>query len=153
MKLTERTDAQVEDPSGQVIYDQKNKADGRFSFNTKVGGEYKTCFMAPDISTSRKTKISLDWKTGVAATDWDAIAKKENLDAMALELMRLEETIKEVYDQMLLMKKREAEMRDLNEATNSRVAWFSVFSLLVCITVAGWQLWYLKRFFERKKVL
>ena len=72
---------------------------------------------------------------------------------MGKELMRLEETIKEVYDQMLLMKKREAEMRDLNEATNSRVAWFSVFSLLVCIAVAGWQLWYLKRFFERKKVL
>lgn len=143
----------MEDPSGHVLYDQKNKADGTFSFNTKVAGEYKTCFMAPDIATSRKTKITLEWKTGVAATDWDAIAKKENLDAMGKELMRLEETIKEVYDQMLLMKKREAEMRDLNEATNSRVAWFSVFSLLVCITVAGWQLWFLKRFFERKKVL
>ena len=48
---------------------------------------------------------------------------------------------------------REAEMRDLNELTNSRVAWFGIMSLLVCLGVAGWQLWHLKTFFERKKLL
>jgi hypothetical protein len=48
---------------------------------------------------------------------------------------------------------REAEMRDLNELTNSRVAWFGIMSLFVCLGVAGWQLWHLKTFFERKKLL
>lgn len=30
------------------------------------------------------------------------------------------------------------------EATNARVAWFSIGSLVVCLVLAGWQLWYLK---------
>ena len=62
------------------------------------------------------TKIKLDWKTGVAATDWGAIAKKENLDAMATELRKLEETVKEIHDEMLYLRKREEDMRNLNGA-------------------------------------
>ena len=44
-------------------------------------------------------------------------------------------------------------MRDLSEVTNSRVAWFSILSLGVCVASAGWQLWYLRRFFKRRKLL
>ena len=48
---------------------------------------------------------------------------------------------------------REEEMQELNRATNSRMAWLSFLSLGVCIAVAGLQLWHLKTFFERKKLL
>ena len=41
----------------------------------------------------------------------------------------------------------------LAEATNSRVAWLSITSLLVCVALAVWQVVYLKGFFERKKLL
>jgi hypothetical protein len=41
----------------------------------------------------------------------------------------------------------------LAEETNSRVAWYSIFSLLVCIAATGAQLYFLKRFFTRKKLL
>ena len=39
------------------------------------------------------------------------------------------------------------------EATNARVAWFNIVSVLVCVGLAAWQLFYLKRFFTRKKLL
>jgi hypothetical protein len=39
------------------------------------------------------------------------------------------------------------------EATNARVAWFSVGSLLICVVLAAWQLYYLKQFFTKKKLL
>lgn len=39
------------------------------------------------------------------------------------------------------------------EETNTRVAWFSIFSLAVCVASAGFQLIYLKKFFQRKKLL
>jgi len=35
------------------------------------------------------------------------------------------------------------------EATNARVAWFSVGSLLICVVLAAWQLYYLKQFFHK----
>ena len=48
---------------------------------------------------------------------------------------------------------REGEMRGVSEATNARVAWFSIMSLGVCLSAAGAQIWYLKRYFHKKKLI
>lgn len=48
---------------------------------------------------------------------------------------------------------REEEMQQLNRSTNAKMATFSFLSLGVCLSVAGLQLWHLKTFFERKKLL
>lgn len=39
------------------------------------------------------------------------------------------------------------------ELTNARIAWFSIGALLTCVGMAGVQLWNLRRFFIRKKIL
>ena len=39
------------------------------------------------------------------------------------------------------------------ESTNARLAWYSIASLFVCVFSGVWQLWYLRRFFQRKKLL
>ena len=44
-------------------------------------------------------------------------------------------------------------MRDVVELTNTRVAYFGVLGLILCAGLAGLQLWYLKTYFERKKIL
>lgn len=48
---------------------------------------------------------------------------------------------------------READMREVSESTNARVAWFSIMSLGICIIVSGLQLWHLKRYFRKKKLI
>lgn len=48
---------------------------------------------------------------------------------------------------------REEEMQELNRTTNSRMGWLSFLSLFVCLSVAGLQLWHLKTFFEKKKLI
>mmetsp|Transcript_11178 Transcript_11178/g.28666 ORF Transcript_11178/g.28666 Transcript_11178/m.28666 type:complete len:208 (-) Transcript_11178:60-683(-) len=149
----QEVDVKVEDPNGVVLYEQMSVKDGTFAFTAKAGGDYKTCFTAKDIEVAQKLKISLDWKTGVAAKDWDSIAKKSNLNAMATELHKLEEMVKEIHAEMVAMRDREEEMRNMNETTNSRVATYSIVSLMVCIGVGIWQLLHLKRFFVRKKLL
>lgn len=67
-----------------------------------------------DLSTAYQTKLRLDWKTGVAATDWNAIAKKEHLDALTVELRKLEDNIREVYSDMLQLQQREQAMREIS---------------------------------------
>jgi hypothetical protein len=42
-----------------------------------------------DHATAQTTKINLDWRTGVAATDWDTIAKKEHLDQLSVEMRKV----------------------------------------------------------------
>jgi hypothetical protein len=51
-----------------------------------------------DPAAAGHARLTLDWATGVAATDWEGVAKKEHLDQLALELRRLEDTIREVRE-------------------------------------------------------
>lgn len=146
-------DVKVEDPHGTILHESTGKAEGQFAFTSKQAGEYKACFAVRDIQTAYQTKFKLDWRTGVAATDWNAIAKKEHLDALTVELRKLEDNIREVYSEMLMLQQREQEMRNISEETNTRVAWYSIGSLAVCVASALVQLWYLRRFFKRKKLL
>lgn len=39
------------------------------------------------------------------------------------------------------------------ESTNERVAFYSIASLLIVVALGVWQLWYLRSFFQRKKIL
>jgi hypothetical protein len=39
------------------------------------------------------------------------------------------------------------------EITNSRVAWCSIGALMVCVGMAVVQIWSLRKFFVRKKIL
>ena len=64
-----------------------------------------------------------------------------------------EAELREIHNGMLYLRAREAELRDLNEATNTRVALLSIVSLAVCIALCVWQIFYLKNFFQRKKLL
>lgn len=48
--------------------------------------------------------------------DWDAIAKKDNLNDMSTELRRLEAMVKEIHQEMLFLRSREEEMRNINGA-------------------------------------
>jgi emp24/gp25L/p24 family/GOLD len=44
-------------------------------------------------------------------------------------------------------------MQDLNRKINSRMARFSFLSFIVIVSVVWLQLWYLKHFFEKKKIV
>ncbi|XP_026662514.2 uncharacterized protein LOC103712550 [Phoenix dactylifera] len=70
-----------------------------------------------------------------------------------LELRKLEAAVEAIHENLLYLKAREAEMREVSERTNARVAWFGIMSLDVCIVVPALQLWHLKRFFQKKKLI
>ncbi|GBF95257.1 hypothetical protein Rsub_08288 [Raphidocelis subcapitata] len=100
-------DVLVTDHSHQVLHQSKAQSSGQFAFTSKSAGEYKACFTTADHPTALSTKISLDWRTGVAATDWDTIAKKEHLDALSVEMRKVEGAIREIYAEMLQLQQRE----------------------------------------------
>ncbi|BBM97274.1 p24 family protein delta-1 [Marchantia polymorpha subsp. ruderalis] len=148
-----RITVKVTSPYGQQLYFQENVQVGQFGFTTKEGGNFMACFWMQNAPQTLTISLDLDWKTGVAAKDWEDIAKKDKLDGMEVELRKLEEAVESIHAEMLYLRDREKEMRNINEVTNARVAWFSIMSLFICLSVAGWQLWHLKSFFERKKLL
>ncbi|WOL11554.1 transmembrane emp24 domain-containing protein p24delta9-like isoform X1 [Canna indica] len=148
-----RVTVRVTSPYGNSIHYADQVDSGNFAFTSNEAGDYLVCFWAHDHKPPVKMAVEFEWRTGVAAKDWTNVAKKGQIEVMELELKKLEDTIKSIHDEMFYLREREEQMQDMNRSTNSRMAWLSFLSLAVCLSVAGLQLWYLKTFFERKKLL
>ncbi|PPD75738.1 hypothetical protein GOBAR_DD27338 [Gossypium barbadense] len=140
----------VTSPFGNNLHHNENATHGQFAFTTSESGNYLACFWK-DGSHQKDSELTLgvDWKTGIAAKDWESVAKKEKIEGVELVLRRLQGIVETIRGNLIYLRDREADMREVSEATNARVAWFSIMSLGVCIAVSVLQIWYLKRYFVR----
>ncbi|CAN0880972.1 Transmembrane emp24 domain-containing protein p24delta3 [Linum grandiflorum] len=144
----------VTSPYGNSLHHKEGSIQGQFAFTTEEAGNYLACFWVDGHSHGKaNVSVNLDWKTGIAAKDWETVAKKEKIEGVKVELKKLEGAVEAIHENLLYLKTRESEMRIVNEKTNNRVAWFSIMSLGVCILVSVLQLWHLKRFFQKKKLI
>ncbi|XP_058754232.1 transmembrane emp24 domain-containing protein p24delta3-like [Vicia villosa] len=144
--------AKVTSPYGNNLHNNENVTQGQFAFTTTESGNYVACFWMSTKSLAGSS-ISLDWKTGISAKDWDSVAKQEKIEGVELELSKLDGAVKAIHQNLIYLKNRESEMREVSEATNGRVAWLSIMSLGVCVSVSVLQLWYLRRYFQKKKII
>jgi hypothetical protein len=69
------------------------------------------------------------------------------------ELLKIKDTLDDILRDFQYMQSREIEMRDLNEATNERVRNFRFITLMAFLAVGAWQIWYLRSFFQAKKLI
>ncbi|EXC20019.1 Transmembrane emp24 domain-containing protein 10 [Morus notabilis] len=150
---THKVTVRVTSHYGNSYHYSENVETGQFAFVAAEAGDYMACFFAPDHKPQTKLTVDFDWKTGVAAKDWSNVAKKGSVDVMELELKKLQDTVTSIHEEMFYLREREEEMQEFNKTTNSRMAWLSFLSLFVSLSVAGLQLWHLKTFFEKKKLI
>ncbi|KAK4718722.1 hypothetical protein R3W88_017060 [Solanum pinnatisectum] len=144
----------VTSPFGNSLYHEENATYGRFAFTTSEHGNYLACFrMNSHVPGNKSAAISLQWKIGIDARDWDSIARKEKIEGVELELMKLKGLAQAIHENLLYLKKREEEMRGVSERTNGAVAWFSMMSLSICLIAAAVQIWYLKSYFRKKRLI
>ncbi|KAL2904020.1 Transmembrane emp24 domain-containing protein p24delta9 [Bienertia sinuspersici] len=150
---THKVTVRVTSAYGNNYHSADHVESGQFAFTAAEAGDYMACFWTTDHNPPATVTVDFDWKTGVAAKDWDNVAKKGSIDVMELELKKLMDHVTSIHEEMFYLRDREEEMQALNRTTNSRMYWLSFLSLLICLSVAGIQVWHLKNFFERKKLL
>ena len=73
---------QVTSPYGNQVYHQEKVTHGQFAFTANEVGSYVACFQV--VSGHQATTLSIDWKNGITAKDWDAVAKKEHIEVCKL---------------------------------------------------------------------
>jgi|TARA_B100001142_G_scaffold285148_1_gene299265 phosphatidylinositol glycan class A protein len=157
-------DVRVTDPDGRDVYVAKNKARGKAGFTTKIAGDHSACFTrsrppggGDDFSSNDGDgvahRVKLDWKKGVAVNDWNKIAKRGDVADVATDLRRVEADLRGVHQEMMWLRRREEEMRTINEKTNARVAWLCAMSLCACVASGATQYAYLKYHFRAKKMI
>ncbi|KAK4263494.1 hypothetical protein QN277_028893 [Acacia crassicarpa] len=124
---------------------------GGFAFMGKDAGDYITCFWTT--SAQSNLTVDFDWKIGVVTKGWSEAVKKGQIDSLEIELLKMQGTVSTIRNEMHYLRSREREMHELNLSTKDRMFWFSSLSLLICLSVVGMQVWHLKTYFERKKIL
>jgi len=151
-----KTDLKITDSNGHILYQKEDASSGKFAFTTDDYDMFQLCFSSSTEDKRAKIPpqdVRLELKRGIDAKNYDELAKNEQLKPLEIELRRLEDLSKSITDAFSYMKKREEEMRDTNESTNSRVLYFSAFSMLCLVGLATWQVLYLRKFFKSKKLI
>ncbi|XP_005986613.1 transmembrane emp24 domain-containing protein 10 [Latimeria chalumnae] len=151
-----KTHLKITDSAGHILYSKEDASKGKFAFTTEEYDMFEACFESKfPMGTGRipDQLVILDMRHGVEAKNYEEIAKVEKLKPLEVELRRLEDLSESIVNDFAYMKKREEEMRDTNESTNTRVLYFSIFSMCCLIGLATWQVFYLRRFFKAKKLI
>ncbi|XP_076030087.1 transmembrane emp24 domain-containing protein bai [Oratosquilla oratoria] len=151
----QKIDLQVTDSKGHVLYSKEDADSGKFAFNTEDYDVFEICFISRVPPTQRgiQQEVSLVTKHGVEAKSYEALGEAAKLKPLEIELKRLEDLSENIVQDFAFMRQREEEMRDTNESTNTRVLYFSLFSLICLISLATWQVLYLRKFFKAKKLI
>jgi len=157
-----RVDIRVTDSKEHVLYNKEGTGEqkdeqGKFAFTTDDQDVFEVCFQSKSTggfsNDPKFHEVSLNIRKGIEAKNYDETAKTEKLKPLEIELRRLEDLSDSIVNDFQYMKQREEEMRSTNESTNSRVLYFSIFSMLCLVGLATWQVLYLRKFFKSKKLI
>jgi len=148
-------DLSVVDSKGGFLWKKEHAEKGRFTFTTDEYEVYEICFISkvPHGQRGFQQEVYLSTKHGVEAKNYEGLDEAAKLKPLEVELKRLEDLSESIVNDFSFMRKREEEMRDTNESTNSRVLYFSIFSMLCLLGLATWQVIYLRQFFKSKKLI
>eukprot|EP01130_Rhizamoeba_saxonica_P012492 TRINITY_DN5269_c0_g1_i1.p1 TRINITY_DN5269_c0_g1~~TRINITY_DN5269_c0_g1_i1.p1 ORF type:complete len:204 (-),score=41.82 TRINITY_DN5269_c0_g1_i1:48-659(-) len=141
-------------PTGEEL--ERSTIEGEnFAIEAANDGEYSFCFENKRVSrgSSAKKRVTFVLKEESSRTNWDEIAKKENLKPVQVTLRKLEKKSSTLKSQFKAMRRREAKHRDLSESMNERVPYLSVFTIVVLVILGGWQMFYLRSFFKSNDII
>jgi len=154
----QKIDLSVTDSKGHTLASRENiSGKGKLSFAVDDYDVYEICIISKVPAGTRvvnkEVEVYLQLKRGVEARQYDSIAEASKLKPLEVELRKLEDLSEAIVSDFTYMRQREEEMRDTNESTNSRVLYFSIFSMCCLLGLATWQVLYLRRFFKAKKLI
>ncbi|MCJ1402562.1 p24 complex component [Xylographa trunciseda] len=137
----------IQNPSGGYQVHTRSVSTGDHSFDAPLDGKYLYCFSNEHWSASSK-EVSFNVHGIVYVPEAEAPS-----DPLEAEVKQLSELLMQVKDEQSYIVVRERTHRNTAESTNGRVKWWSIFQLGVLIGEGVFQVWWLKRFFEVKRVV
>lgn len=147
-------EVRITGPDQKVIYQGEKESSGKYTFSAYETGIYHYCF-SNKMSTLTPKVVMFSMEIGEAPKGTigavnEGEAGHTKLEDMIKELSGTLTSIKHEQDYMHV---RDRIHRSINENTNSRVVMWSVFEALVLVVMTVGQVYYLKRFFEVKRVV
>ncbi|KAI8600377.1 emp24/gp25L/p24 family/GOLD-domain-containing protein, partial [Dissophora ornata] len=140
-------------PSGNRIYNQKLKPEGKFRFTSAESGEHAICLFTSTAGWFGSPKIRLTFDMDVTDfLDDDDADTSDSLSDMEQRLRELNHKVGEIRREQSYLRDHESEFRDKSEATNSHSVTWTVVQLIVLAITCAWQMRHLRSFFETRKL-
>ncbi|EER28013.1 p24 complex component [Coccidioides posadasii str. Silveira] len=137
----------IEDPAGHHQYSKSSVSSDEYSFTATRDGKYVYCF-GNEAWSSNSKEVSFNVHGIVYVPESELPT-----DPLETEVKKLSQELAHVKDEQQYIIVRERTHRNTAESTNARVKWWSLFQLGVLISNGIFQVWWLKRFFEVKRVV
>ncbi|KAI0176585.1 Aminomethyltransferase, mitochondrial [Pestalotiopsis sp. IQ-011] len=137
----------ISTPNGQYETFQKSISNGDYSFDAKQDGKYMYCFGNEHWGANSK-EVSFNVHGIVYVAEHEA-----DKDPLESEVRQLSDLLVSVKDEQSYIVLRERTHRNTAESTNSRVKWWNLFVIGMVIGESVFQVWWLRRFFEVKRVV
>ncbi|KAI8336192.1 emp24/gp25L/p24 family/GOLD-domain-containing protein [Chlamydoabsidia padenii] len=141
-------DFMLRDSDDQLVASTAKRQSGTHSVTARKQGKYTYCFNN-HFSAEGAKSVSFN------VHDMERIQEtaQTHIDPIEREIRELAESIFAIKDEQEYIVVRERQHRDTAESTNARVKWWSIGQLTLLVAVCFWQVFYLKRFFEVKRVV
>ncbi|XP_064088590.1 transmembrane emp24 domain-containing protein 2-like isoform X7 [Macrobrachium nipponense] len=169
-------DIKIMSPDGNIVHEGERESNGRYTFPASMDGVYTYCF-SNKMSTMTPKIVMFSMDVGEPDTK-SASAGGTGEEGMSTEFPyqaglsprpyyipgeggnKMEDMIRElsaalsgVKHEQDYMEVRDRIHRSINDNTNSRVVLWSVFEALVLVAMTVGQVYYLKQFFEVRRVV
>ncbi|XP_014278646.1 transmembrane emp24 domain-containing protein 2 [Halyomorpha halys] len=143
-------DVKIIGPDDSIIHQGLRETSGKYTFSAHASGVYTYCF-SNQMSTMTPKVVMFNMEVGEAPSS----ENKNDADHNKMEQMikDLSAALTGVKHEQEYMSVRDRIHHGINEATNSRVVTWSIFEAVVLITMTVGQVYYLKRFFEVRRVV
>ncbi|BEI81334.1 hypothetical protein CcaverHIS002_0204940 [Cutaneotrichosporon cavernicola] len=132
-------------PGKVQVFKSLGEPQGTWSVTAPSPGRYTYCF-SNEAGSGRKT-VSFNVHGVMHIDDEEQMAPVER------EIRNLASGLQMVKDEQSYLVVRERVHRDTCESTNSRVKWWAIVQIILLLGVCGWNVHYLKSWFEVKRVL
>ncbi|KAF2880820.1 hypothetical protein ILUMI_25353 [Ignelater luminosus] len=144
-------DVRIVGPDSKVIYTGERETSGKYTFAAHTPGVYTYCF-SNKMSTMTPKVVMFNMQIGEApkheeSKDGESTSKLEDM------IRELSGALTGVKHEQEYMQVRDRIHRSINESTNSRVVMWSFFEALILVAMTLGQVYYLKRFFEVRRVV
>lgn len=155
-------DVKITGPDQKVIHTEDRASSGKYTFAAHTDGVYTYCF-GNKMSTMTPKAVMFSLDVGDAPKPVDPAAhpaaavaegaKDENHHKLEEQIKELSAALTAVKHEQEYMSVRDRIHRQINESTNSRVVLWAFFEALVLVAMTLGQVFYLKRFFEVRRVV